>query len=103
MCRSLAKVCSAQLDLRSFVLRKKSDMKKRGKILKKQALCFGKRKISEIFCFENMNLSMFNRFCPSLKARVQLKEIVDLSKFNRNEERYVIPMHIKIFWTNKWM
>jgi hypothetical protein len=66
-------------------------------------LCFGKRKISEIFCFESMNLSMFNIFCPSMKARVQLKERVDLSKFNGNEERYVIPMHRKSFWTNKWM
>jgi hypothetical protein len=50
-----------------------------------------------------MNLGMFNRFCPSLEARAQLEERVDLSKFNRNEERYVIPMHIKNFWTNKWM
>ena len=60
-------------------------------------MCFGKRKISEIFCFESMNLSMFNRFCPSLKVRAQLKERVDLSKFNGNEERYVIPMHRKSF------
>jgi hypothetical protein len=50
-----------------------------------------------------MNLSMFNRFCPSLKARVQLKEKYDLSKVNRNKERYGIPMHRKNFWTNKWM
>jgi hypothetical protein len=85
------------------VLRKKSDQKKRGKILKKQALCLRKRKIRENFCFESMNLSIFNRFCPSLKARAQLKERVDLSKFNGNEERYVIPMHRNIFWTNKWM
>jgi hypothetical protein len=56
-------------------------------------LCFGKRKLSENFCFENMNLSMFNILCPSLKARAQLKERVDLSKLNGNEERYVIPMH----------
>jgi hypothetical protein len=66
-------------------------------------LCFDKSKISENFCFESMNLSMFNRFCPSLKARAQLKERVDLSKFNGNEERYVIPMHRKSSWTNKWM
>jgi hypothetical protein len=46
---------------------------------------------------------MFNRFCPSLKARAQLEEIFNLSKFNRNEERYVIPMHRNNFWTNKWM
>ena len=50
-----------------------------------------------------MNLSVFNRFCPSLKAREKLKERVDLSKFNINEERYVIRMHRKNFWTNKWM
>jgi hypothetical protein len=56
-----------------------------------------------MFCFESMNLSMFNRLCPSLKARVKLKERVVLSKYNGNEERYVIPMHIKSFWTNTWM
>jgi hypothetical protein len=32
-----------------------------------------------------------------------LKERVDLSKLNGNEERYVIPMHRENFWTNKWM
>ena len=46
---------------------------------------------------------MFNRFFPSLKERAQLKERVDLSKVNRHEERYVIPMHKQTFWTNKWM
>ena len=46
---------------------------------------------------------MFKRFFPSLKARTKLEERVDLSKANRNEERYVIPMHRKNFWTNKWM
>jgi hypothetical protein len=66
-------------------------------------LCFDKSKISENFRFESMNLSMFNRFCPSLKARAQLEERVDLSKSNRNEERYGIPMHRKSFWINKWM
>ena len=50
-----------------------------------------------------MNLSMFNRFCPTLQARVQLKERVELSKFNGNEEKYVIPIHRKNFLTNKWM
>jgi hypothetical protein len=74
---------------------------KRGKILKEASFSFGKRRKSEIFCFESMNLSMFNRFCPGLKARVHLKERLDLSK--GNEERYVIPMHRKNFWTNKWM
>jgi hypothetical protein len=44
---------------------------------------------------------MFNRFCHGLKARVHLKERLDLNK--GNEEIYVIPMHRKNFWTNKWM
>jgi hypothetical protein len=73
-------------------------MKKRGK-----ALCFGKRKISENLRFESMNLSMFNRFFPSLKARAQFKQRVDLSKFNENKEKYVIPMYRKSFLTNKLM
>ena len=46
---------------------------------------------------------MFNRFCPSLKNREQLEERVDLNKFDRNREKYVIPMHRKNFWTNNWM
>jgi hypothetical protein len=66
-------------------------------------LCFDKSKISEKLCFESMNLIMFNRFCPSLKSRVQLEERVDLSKANINEERYVIAMHRKSFWTNKYV
>jgi hypothetical protein len=66
-------------------------------------LCCDKSKISENFYFESMNLSMFNRFFPSLKARAKLEERVHLSKINKNEERYVIPMHTKNFWTNKWM
>jgi hypothetical protein len=66
-------------------------------------LCFDKSSISENICFESMNLSMFNRFCPSLKARAQLEERVDLSKFNGNEKIYVIPMHSNNFWTSKWM
>jgi hypothetical protein len=50
-----------------------------------------------------MNLSMFNKLCPSLKYKAQLEERFDLSKYNRNEEIYVISMHRKNFWTNKWM
>jgi hypothetical protein len=50
-----------------------------------------------------MNLILFNIFCPSLKDTTQLKERVDMSKFNENEEIYVIPMHRKGFGTNKWM
>jgi hypothetical protein len=48
-----------------------------------------------------MNLGMFDRFFPSLKTRAQLEERVDLNKFDRNRERYGIPMHRKNFWTNK--
>jgi ribosomal protein L33 len=45
-----------------------------------------------------MNLGMFDRFYPSLKARVKLEERFDLNKFDRNRERYVIPMHRKNFY-----
>jgi hypothetical protein len=48
-----------------------------------------------------MDLGMF---FPSLKTRAQLEEIIfDLNKFDRDSERYVIPMHRNNFWTNKWM
>jgi hypothetical protein len=50
-----------------------------------------------------MNLGMFDRFCPSMKTRARLEEIFDLNKFDRDSERYVIPMHRNNFWTNKWM
>jgi hypothetical protein len=71
-------------------------------------LCSKKGKISENFCLKRMNLSMnlgmFDRSCPSLKTRAQLEEKrVDLNKFYRNREIYVIPMHRKNFCTNKWM
>ena len=48
-----------------------------------------------------MDLGMLNRFGPSLKTRVQLEE--RRCEMNRNSERYVIPMHRKNVWTNKWM
>jgi hypothetical protein len=66
-------------------------------------LCSDKGKISGIFFFETMNLGMFDRFCPSLKTRAQLEERVDLNRFDRDSERYVIPIHQKNLWTNKWM
>jgi hypothetical protein len=51
-----------------------------------------------------MDLGMSNRFCPSLKTRAQLDERrMDMSRFDKNSERYVIPMHRKNVWTNKWM
>jgi hypothetical protein len=67
-------------------------------------LCSSKGKISGNVCFKSMNLCMFERFCPSLKTRAQLEERrFDLNKFDRDSERYVIPMHRKNFWTNKWV
>jgi hypothetical protein len=51
-----------------------------------------------------MDLGMFDKFCPSLKIRAQLEERrFDMSRFDKNSERYVIPMHRKNVWTNKWM
>jgi hypothetical protein len=47
---------------------------------------------------------MFDKFCPSLKTRAQLEERrFDMNRSDRNNERYVIPMHRKNVWTNKWM
>jgi hypothetical protein len=50
-----------------------------------------------------MNLGMLDRLFPSLKTRAQIEERLDLNKFDRNREIYVIPMHRKNFWTNKSM
>jgi len=51
-----------------------------------------------------MDIGMFDRFCPSLKTRVLVDERrFDMSISNKNSERYVIPMHRKNNWTNKWM
>jgi hypothetical protein len=48
-----------------------------------------------------MNLGLFDQFCLILKTRAQLEERgFDM---NRTNEGYVIPMHRKNFWTNKWM
>jgi hypothetical protein len=69
-----------------------------------EALCYVKGKISRNFCFESMDLGMFDNFCSILKTRVQLEERrFNMSRSDRNNERYVIPMHIKNVWTNKWM
>jgi hypothetical protein len=47
---------------------------------------------------------MFDRFGPSLKNRTQLEETrFDMNRSDRDSGRYVIPMHRKNFWTNKWM
>jgi hypothetical protein len=51
-----------------------------------------------------MDLGMFDKFCPSLKSRAQLEEgRFDISRSDKNSERYVIPMHRKNVWTNQWM
>jgi hypothetical protein len=47
---------------------------------------------------------MFDKCYPSLKNRAQLEERrFVMSRSDRNNERYVIPMHRKNVWTNKWM
>jgi hypothetical protein len=67
-------------------------------------LCFEKGKISKKNCFESMDLSMFDKFCPSLKTGAQLEERrFDMNRSDRRNEGYVIPMHRKNVWTNKWM
>jgi hypothetical protein len=51
-----------------------------------------------------MDLGMFDRFGPSLKTRAQLEERrFDMNISDKDSGRYVIPMHRKNFWTNKWM
>ena len=47
-----------------------------------------------------MDLGMFDKLYPSLKTRA----LIDERKFDMNiSDRYVIPMHRKNVWTNKWM
>jgi hypothetical protein len=51
-----------------------------------------------------MDVGMFDKFCPRLKTRAQLEErIFDMNRSDGNNESYVIPMHRKNAWTNKWM
>jgi hypothetical protein len=51
-----------------------------------------------------MDLGMFNRVYPSLKTRALVDErLFDISRSDKNSERYVIPMHRNNVWTNKWM
>jgi hypothetical protein len=63
-----------------------------------------KGKISEIFYFKSMDLGMFDKFCPGLKSRAHLDETrFDMSRSDKNNERYVIPMQRKNVWTKKGM
>jgi hypothetical protein len=51
-----------------------------------------------------MDLGMFDRFCPSLKTRALIYERkFDMNRYDKYNDRYVIPMHRKNVWTNKWM
>ena len=67
-------------------------------------MCSEKGKISGNFCFNSMDLGMFDRFFPRLKTKELIDERrFDMSRSDRNNQRYVIPMHRKNVWTNKWM
>jgi hypothetical protein len=45
---------------------------------------------------------MFDKIFPSLKTRALINErIFGMSRFDKNSERYVIPMHRENVWTNK--
>jgi hypothetical protein len=51
-----------------------------------------------------MNLGIFDRFYPSLKTRVFIDERrFDMNRYDKNSEKYVIPMHRNNGWTNKCM
>jgi hypothetical protein len=74
------------------------------KSFRSESFVLCKSKISGNFCFNSMDLGMIDRFCPSLKTRALIDERrFDMSRSNNNSERYVIPMHRKNVWTNKWM
>ena len=50
-----------------------------------------------------MDLSMFDRVCPSLKTRALLDERrFDMDRSGKNNDKYVIPMYRKNVWTNQW-
>ena len=57
-----------------------------------EALCSAESKISGNFCFKSMDLGMFDK-CYS-RAHLEERRF-DMSRSNRNNERYVIPMHRK--------
>jgi hypothetical protein len=61
-------------------------------------------KISGNFCFDSMDLGMFDRLYPGLKTRVLIDErIFDMRRYDKNSEKYVIPVHRQNVWTNKCM
>ena len=51
-----------------------------------------------------MDLGMFDRFGPRLKPRALIeKRKFDMNRSDKHNDKYVIPMHRKNVWTNKWM
>jgi hypothetical protein len=51
-----------------------------------------------------MDLGMFNKIYPSLKTWALTDERrCDISRYDKNSEKYVIPMYRKNVWTKKWM
>jgi hypothetical protein len=47
---------------------------------------------------------MFDKIYPSLETRALIEERrFDMSRSNKNSEKYVIPMYRKNVRTNKWM
>jgi hypothetical protein len=47
---------------------------------------------------------MLDRLCPSFKTRALIYERkFDMNRFDKYNDIYVIPMHRKNVWTNKWM
>ena len=74
------------------------------KFLDLKVLCSAESKISGNFCFKSIDQGMFDKKIPSLETMAHLEEKrFDMSRSDRNNERYVIPMHRKNVWTNKWM
>jgi len=51
-----------------------------------------------------MGLGMLDRFFPSFKTRAFIDERkFDMNRYDKCSDIYVIPMHRKNVWTNKWM
>jgi hypothetical protein len=74
------------------------------KVLDLKALCSVKVRLVEIFVSKSMDLGILGIFCPSLNTRALLDERkFDMNRYDKYNDRYVIPMHRKNVWTNKWM
>jgi hypothetical protein len=74
------------------------------KVLDLKDLCSVKLRLVEIFVSKSMDLGILGRFCPSLKNRALLDERkFDINRYDKYNDRYVILMHRKNVWNNKWM